>query len=69
MSSNNSRRSIVEDHVEEKCTLIDSDFGTGLQIALGVMALSILIFKRFTEVPRRPCKVSVGISEYRALRI
>lgn len=37
-----------------ECKLLSGTFATFLQFMLGVIALSVLVFKRYQEVPRRP---------------
>ena len=39
------------------CTLLSSGFDGAIQIILGLLALSILIIKRYTETPMRPFKI------------
>ena len=44
----------------EECKLLSGSFATFIQVLLGVIALSVLVFKRYHEVPRRPVVVSLG---------
>lgn len=50
-------------HVEE-CKLLSGGFAAFLQILLGIIALSVLIAKRYHEVPQRPLVVSIIIYLY-----
>lgn len=46
-----------EDANLEECKLLSGEFAALLQVALGLIALSVLIVKRLREVPRRPLVV------------
>lgn len=46
-----------EDGNLEECKLLSGDFAAALQVLLGFIALSVLVFKRLREVPRRPLMV------------
>ncbi|ETV95750.1 hypothetical protein, variant 1 [Aphanomyces invadans] len=41
----------------ERCTLLNGTFNDLIQVMLGLIALSVLIFKRYHEHPRRPMKI------------
>ncbi|RLN88229.1 hypothetical protein BBJ28_00001573 [Nothophytophthora sp. Chile5] len=43
-----------EDANLEECKLLSGEFAVLLQVLLGFIALSVLVFKRLREVPRRP---------------
>ncbi|CAI5717076.1 unnamed protein product [Hyaloperonospora brassicae] len=38
----------------DECKLLDGEFAALLQVLLGLIAFSVLVFKRLREVPRRP---------------
>ncbi|KAH9056074.1 hypothetical protein Ae201684P_021813 [Aphanomyces euteiches] len=40
-----------------RCTLLNGAFNDFVQIMLGLIALSVLIFKRYHESPRRPLRI------------
>ncbi|KAF0693513.1 Aste57867_15539 [Aphanomyces stellatus] len=42
---------------QERCTLLNGGFNDFIQVMLGVIALSVLIFKRYHEHPMRPVKI------------
>lgn len=42
---------------EEECKLLSGGFAVVLQVLLGFIALSVLILKRYQEVPQRPLLV------------
>ncbi|KAJ0396719.1 hypothetical protein P43SY_003720 [Pythium insidiosum] len=46
-----------EDLALEECKLLSGGFATFLQVLLGIIALSVLVVKRYHEVPRRPVTV------------
>ncbi|ETV74922.1 hypothetical protein, variant [Aphanomyces astaci] len=41
----------------ERCTLLNGTFNNLIQVMLGLIALSVLIFKRYHERPRRPLRI------------
>ncbi|KAG6596072.1 myotubularin-like protein [Phytophthora cinnamomi] len=40
-----------------ECKLLSGNFAAGLQVLLGLIAISVLVLKRLREVPRRPLMV------------
>lgn len=48
---------ITEAGEEEECKLLSGGFAVLLQVLLGFIALSVLILKRYQEVPQRPLLV------------
>ncbi|GLE01601.1 hypothetical protein PINS_up010431 [Pythium insidiosum] len=46
-----------EDLALEECKLLSGGFATFLQVLLGIIALSVLVVKRYHEVPRRPVTI------------
>jgi hypothetical protein len=46
-----------EDANLEECKLLSGQFAALLQVLLGLIALSVLVFKRLRETPRRPLAV------------